>query len=102
MNVKQLLITGFCTLALSTAVGNVWAEGPIQQREEKQEARIDAGVNAGVVTPNEAGKLEKGEAKLEKHREKAAADGKVTAKEHRRLEKEANRQSRKIYHAKHN
>ena len=102
MNVKQAVITGIFSLVLTTAAGSVWAEGPIQQREEKQEARIDAGINSGQVTPNEAANFAKGEAKLEAHREKANADGVVTAKEHRRLEKEANHQSRKIHRAKHN
>jgi hypothetical protein len=73
----------------------------VDQRQQNQEARIQQGVQSGQLTPREAAKLEKGQAKVQAAEDKAKADGKVTAKERAKLAKKQNRQSRKIYKEKH-
>ena len=59
------------------------------------------GAKSGQLTPKETAKLERGQAKVEKMKEKAEADGKVTAKERKKLAKAQNKQSKKIYKEKH-
>jgi hypothetical protein len=73
----------------------------VDQRQQNQEARIQQGVQSGQLTPKEAAKLEKGQAKVQVAEDKAKADGKVTAKERAKLAKKQNKQSRKIYKEKH-
>jgi len=71
------------------------------QREIKQQQRIDQGVASGQLTPKEAARLEKGQQHVQKVEDKAMADGKVTAKERARIEKAQDKQSQRIARAKH-
>src|SRR5882757_1265918 len=73
----------------------------IDQRQQNQERRIEQGEKSGALTPKEAARLEKGQARVQKMENKAVADGKVTKKEAARIEKAQNRQSKKIYKEKH-
>ena len=99
---KKGLLAIFVTMFAVVSIFSTAFAGEVQHRVVHQEKRIDQGVNSGELTPKEAGRLEKGKAKIEANRNKALSDGKMTAKEHRRLNRQENRQSRKIYHAKHN
>lgn len=56
---------------------------------------------SGQLTPKEAARLEKREAKLAANEQAAKADGVVTRKERRRLQRQANRDSAAIYRQKH-
>ena len=49
----------------------------------------------------EAARLEKGQARVQRMENRAAADGKVTAKERARIERAQDQQSRRIYREKH-
>ena len=98
MFVVNGLLFSFLTAVLAPAV----LAGEVKAREENQEARIAQGVESGQLTAGETKRLERGEAKIEKDREKALSDGKMTPKERRKLNREENRESKKIYHAKHN
>ena len=89
------------SLALSSMTPLAFA-GEVKEREENQQDRIAQGIKSGELTPREAANLEKGEAKIEKDREAALADGKMTPKEKRKLNHEENKESRKIYKKKHN
>ena len=73
----------------------------IDKREANQERRIEAGEKSGALTPREAARLEKGQARIDKMEKKATADGKVSAKERRRIEHAQDQQSRRIYREKH-
>ena len=73
----------------------------VDQRQQNQEARIQQGVQSGQLTPKEAAKLEKGQAKVQAAEDKAKADGVVTPKERAKLAKKQNQQSKKIYKEKH-
>ncbi len=66
------------------------------------EQRINQGVTSGQLTAAEAARLAAGEDRIEKRRQHAFNDGEMTIKERRKLNRQANRQSRKIYRAKHN
>lgn len=93
-----------CVVTLILVVGllmPVWA-GEVKAREENQQDRINQGVASGELTAKETAHLEKGEANIEAARQQALSDGKVTRKEKARLNHSENKQSRKIYRAKHN
>ena len=73
----------------------------IDQRQKNQQRRIDQGVKSGQLNKKEAARLEKGQARIQKMENKATADGKVTAKERRKIERAQDKQSRKIAREKH-
>ena len=93
---------GLMAMAAGMLIVNAAYAGEVQNRADNQEKRIDQGVNSGQLTSKEAGKLEAGEAKIEANRKEALSDGKMTAKEHRKLNRQENRQSKRIHRAKHN
>jgi hypothetical protein len=73
----------------------------IDQRQAEQQKRIDQGVNSGALNQRETARLEKGQAHVQNMENKAVADGKVTKKERVHIAKAQNKQSKKIYHEKH-
>lgn len=73
----------------------------VDARQANQEARIQQGAQSGALTGREAAKLQRGQDKVQAMEGKAKADGKVTPREHARLAKQQNKQSRKIAKQKH-
>ncbi len=71
------------------------------QRNVNQQQRIEQGVQSGQLTNREAGKLERGQARVNRAEARAGADGKVGPNEQRRIQKAENRQSKRIYREKH-
>jgi hypothetical protein len=71
------------------------------QRNINQEKRIEQGVQSGSLTNREVGKLEKGEAKIDRKEARAGADGHVGQREQRRIQRSENKESRKIFKEKH-
>jgi hypothetical protein len=93
--------------ALVLMVGSIALAGPtddpgIQNREQKQEKRIQQGVQSGQLTPKETGKLEAQQAKIKQDEALMKADGKLTKAERKKLKREQNRASENIYRKKHN
>jgi hypothetical protein len=88
-------------MAAGTALAGI-GDPVIQQREANQERRIDQGIKSGRLTPNEAGRLEAQQARIQQREERMKADGNLTAGERRRLTRQQNRASRNIYRLKHN
>jgi len=84
-----------------TAVGSTKTP-VINKRQKRQQARIANGVKSGQLTAGETSRLEAREAKIQKDKQAAKADGKVTPAERRKLRHEENRASGKIYKLKHN
>jgi len=74
----------------------------VHKREVRQQKRIQQGVKSGQLTPKEAKRLEKQQAKIRRDKAKAKADGKVTPKERAKLNREQNRANKNIYRKKHN
>jgi len=72
------------------------------QRDANQQTRINNGVASGSLTNGEAAHLEKGQARNDRAQAVAGKNGNVSAKEQARLQRKQNRQSGKIYRAKHN
>lgn len=99
---KTLLCTTALTLAFAAPGFAQTATPGIDKREANQEKRIEQGVKSGTLTKREAARLEAGQDKVEKMEDKAEADSKVTKQERKRIHREQNRQSRRIYDKKHN
>lgn len=86
------------------AYGHGWHSGypsrmhdNIDQRQQRQRARIEAGVRNGQITPREAEHLYRIEARLDAEQQRAWSDGVLTGYELRRLQREADRASNKIW-----
>lgn len=73
----------------------------IDQRQVNQQQRIDQGFKSGELTDKEATRLEKGQDHVQTLEDKAKADGTVTQKERERIHHAQNKQSKKLYHEKH-
>jgi hypothetical protein len=72
------------------------------QRNVNQEKRIEQGVQSGALTNRETGKLEQGQAKVDRLESKAARDGHVGKHVQAASARKENRQSEKIHDKKHN
>ena len=72
------------------------------QRNINQQQRIQNGMDNGSLTNREAGKLERGQARVNGREANAAANGHVSAAEQRGIQGSENRQSARIYRKKHN
>jgi len=71
------------------------------QRDANQQKRIDQGVQSGQLNSRETARLERQQARTDKAEAKAAADGKVTKKEARHIDRMQDRDSRHIRRQKH-
>src|SRR3954463_8022894 len=71
------------------------------QRNINQQERIEQGVKSGSLTPREAARLERGQARDTHLEARAGADGKVGAHEQARIQRNENRQSNRIHREKH-
>jgi hypothetical protein len=71
------------------------------QRNATQQQRIESGIQNGTVTNREAAKLERGEAKIDHKEYVAGRDGHVNKNEQKRVQHADNKESKKIYHEKH-
>lgn len=76
----------------------------VNRRETRQQNRIANGVKSGSLSPQEASRLEKREARLQRteNRDMAAHNGHLTKAEQRRLNRRENHISRSIHRDKHN
>ena len=93
LSVTFILGLGLSALAQKTPV--------VDNRQKRQQRRINQGVKSGTLTRKEAAKLEAGQAKTETMEAKAKADGTVTRKERAKLQHQQNKTSGKIYRQKH-
>ena len=103
----QLVAAAVLALAGAAASAQTAASAPgantprIDQRQAKQERRIDQGIASGELTQREATRLERQQTAINQAEDKAKADGSVTAKERKRLTHAQNHASRNIYRQKH-
>ena len=99
--------TAFLALLLSTAALAVQAQNQpatprVDQRQERQEQRIDQGVASGSLTASEAQRLENQQTRIDRVEDKAKADGQVTRRERAKLHVAQDGASRTIARKKHN
>ena len=106
---KKLFAASLTTLVACATVTNLFVQNasarttvPVDQRETNQEQRIQQGVQSGRLTPQEARKLERREAKIRVLESRYKADGKLTHRENCKLQHKLDRASRDIAKAEHN
>lgn len=99
MKKAVVLITLLAIGALSVSAQS--ATPRVAKRQVQQQARIKEGVKSGELTRREARKLERQQAKIAVDKAKAKSDGVVMPAERRKLTREQNRASKRIYHEKH-
>ena len=96
------LILGLLTLTgLPAAAQNVNDPG-IQEREVKQQQRIQQGIKSGQLTQGEATRLENQQSRIKATEDRMKADGKLTPGERAKLTRRQNCASQNIYRKKHN
>jgi hypothetical protein len=71
------------------------------QRDVNQQKRIEQGVKSGQLTDREAARLERGQARDSTLQARAGANGNVSKNEQQRIQRNENRQSRRIHREKH-
>lgn len=71
------------------------------QRNVAQQQRIENGLQNGSLTNREAGKLEHGQAHVDRRQYRAGRDGHVSKREEAKIQRSENHQSHRIHHEKH-
>ncbi len=94
--VGSLLMADWPALAQSTN------DPGIQAREQRQQERIQQGVQSGQLTPGETNRLEAQQSRIKATEDRMKADGNLTPKERAKLSRMQDRASRNIYRKKHN
>jgi len=91
-------------IVVVSALSSLAMAAEVDRRENRQQDRIAEGVQSGQLTPGETAHLEKQEQRIDNQvkAERAANGGHLTAAERRQVNREQNRESRRIYAAKHN
>lgn len=95
-------VTLTMTALLLALSGTVSQAEPIYKRQVRQQKRIYQGIASGQVTPREAVRLEREQARIECVERKFRSDGKFTPREMLRTQRMLNHASRHIFRAKHN
>lgn len=101
---KRIVMSMTMGALLLGGVSNVLAQNEVNERQRNQQKRIGEGVENGSLTPGETARLEKQEGAIhhEIQTERKANGGTLTAKERRQVNRQQNRESARIYRAKHN
>ena len=91
-------------IVVVSALSSLAMAAEVDRRETRQQERIGQGVESGQLTPGETAHLEKQEQRIDNQvkAERAANGGHLTAAERQQVNREQNRESRRIYAAKHN
>jgi hypothetical protein len=99
MFTRAIFAVAFAAIG-TTAYAQAGTPG-VDQRQANQAARIERGIDSGALNAREAGRLEAGQARIERMEGRAKADGVVTGRERARLHDAQDLQSRRIYRQKH-
>lgn len=101
-----MLRTLFITTALTGALlaGAAHAQGVERevQRDANQQQRIEQGLKSGQLTTNDAARLERGEARIDRMESNALRDGALSQQEKDRIRRAQNAESQKIERLKSN
>lgn len=104
MSKVLIKMLGICMAVtfMTTAIYAGSTDDPVvRKREQNQEKRIERGVKSGQLTPREAARLEREQAKIKRDEQQMKSDGKLTVQERKKLKREQNRASKHIYNQKH-
>jgi len=91
-------------LLLALTAGGLRADSLATDRQENQQDRINQGVSSGELTKGEANRDEADHKAIGKEirHDRKANGGKLTGKEKRHINRQQNRESRRIHRTKHN
>ncbi|MFP8777742.1 hypothetical protein [Hydrogenophaga sp. RWCD_12] len=92
---------GAASLAQAATPAELQAQR-VDNRQARQDARIDQGAASGQLTPREQRRLRHQQQHVSNLEDRVEADGKVTGKEAAHMEHAQDRASRNIYRKKHN
>jgi hypothetical protein len=95
-------IVALIGLGLLVPISAALAEQPIVKHMDKQERRIDQGVNSGRLTDKEAERLQNQQEIIQKERGNALEDGKITRGERKEIRHDQRKASHNIRRKKHN
>ena len=100
---KRIVTSMMMGALFLVGASNVLAQNEVNQRQRNQQKRIGEGVENGSLTPAETARLEKQEAAIhhEVKTERKANGGKLTPQERRQVNRQQNRESKRIYRQKH-
>jgi hypothetical protein len=101
---KMLSIAGLVLTSVSLGCGMGKAQylGPnIDQRQAVQAQRIQEGVRSGALTPQEAGRLQAQQQRLQAAKIQMGADGRLDPREQHRLDKMLDKADRRVFREKH-
>lgn len=99
---KRSLTIAAVSLVGMLGLGSVSEAGTINRRERRQRARIADGARSGELTRREARRLRAGERHIQREeRRYRRSDGTLSRWERRDLQRDLNRQCRRIYRQKH-
>src|SRR5262249_30163408 len=90
-----LMIAALPGVALAQSTGTK-STPRIDQRQVDQEKRIEQGAKSGQLTDKEAGRLEKGQAHVQKMEDKAVAEGQGTKQGEKKTEQAPDQHREKI------
>lgn len=96
---KNILALTLSVFALTTSL--TAEAGRHDNRQHRQKARIAQGVASGEMTKHEAKRAARQQHKINRMEKRAEADGHVSAREKRKLEKAQDAASKSIYKMKH-
>jgi hypothetical protein len=101
---KRLAMSLMMGAMLSGSMGLAVAQNEVNERQRNQQQRIGEGVENGSLTPGETSHLEKQEGALhhEIKQDRKANGGTLTPQERAQVNRQQNRESRRIYRDKHN
>jgi hypothetical protein len=90
-------------LAAPLAIAATPADARINERQDRQQLRIDKGIANGRLTARETANLERQQARIDAAEARDRADGgRLTLRERARIEGRQDRASANIYRKKHN
>ncbi len=96
------VLTGSLALGLAlTAAAPGGDAATSDERQERQQDRIEQGIKSGELTKREAARLERQEAKIAAEEKAFRSDGKLSVRERAKLQRDLNKTSRHIYRQKH-
>lgn len=95
--ISAILFTAVVFLPLAAQAGEVY------NRLQRQDRRIDSGLQHGTLTQKQANRLERRDHSInaQRVRDLRPNDGRLTRREYNHLNHRLNRTSRAIYHDKH-
>ena len=99
---KHIITTAVAVcIGFAATVASAQSTPVADQRQANQSARIANGEASDALSKREAARMKAGQAKVDGMEAAAKADGKVTRAERKAIQKEQNKQSRRIYRQKH-